>query len=452
MKPEILVVEDDEALLTLLVDELETEGYRVEAARDVAAARAALAAHAWDLVVTDLRLPDGSGLDVLRLLEGPTERPACLMITAFGSVRDAVAALSEGADDFLTKPLEMDHLLLTVGRLIQQRRMRRELERMRGLVGESSYHGMVGSSRAMHRLADQVQLVARADGPVLIVGESGTGKELVAGAIHRESERASGPFVAINCAGIPGELIESELFGHEAGAFTGARGRRKGIFQEASGGTLLLDEIGEMPLELQAKLLRVLQEGAVRPVGGSGEQPVDVRVLAATHRDVSALVRAGRFREDLYYRLETFMLEVPPLRDRDDDLELLATHFLRVHSTRLSRDIRGIDSTALDALRSYRFPGNVRELSNVMERAVAFSRGSEITVGDLPARVTQGLSERFPGEVLDEVASGWPPVEELQRRYARRVLEHTGGNKRRAAAILGVTRSTLYRWLSEAGG
>lgn len=451
MKARVLVVEDDESLRDLLSDELETEGYGVDTSSDVAAAQAALASAAYDLVVTDLRLPDGSGHQVLEYLNELEQRPACLMITAFGSVRDAVSALKEGADDFLTKPLEMDHVLLTVARLVEQRQMRRELERMRGLVGASSFHGLVGSSRSMQRLVDQIQLIARADGPVLIVGESGTGKELVAKAIHQESSRAGGAFVAINCAGIPRELIESELFGHEAGAFTGARGRRQGIFQEADGGTLLLDEIGEMPAELQAKLLRVLQEGTVRPVGGQKEHQVDVRVLAATHRDVRALVEGGTFREDLYYRLETFTLDVPPLRDREDDLELLATHFLRQHGARLERDIEGIDQTALAALRAYPFPGNVRELSNVMERAVAFCRSGEITVGDLPGRVTQAWSSstEATSDALETLENDLPSIEQLQRRYARRVLERTDGNKRRAAAILGVTRGTLYRWLED---
>jgi two-component system, NtrC family, response regulator AtoC len=385
-------------------------------------------------VITDLRLPDGTGHAILESLGGRSSRPACLMVTAFGSVRDAVAALKQGADDFLTKPLEMDHFLLTVERLLERMRMRRELERMRGLVGAGSFHGIVGHSAPMQRLFDQIRLIGRADGPVLIVGESGTGKELVAKAVHAESGRANGPFVAINCAGIPGELIESELFGHEAGAFTGARGRRKGIFAQADGGTLLLDEIGEMPAELQAKLLRVLQEGKVRPVGATGEQEVDVRVLAATHRDVRGLVSDGSFREDLYYRLETFALEVPALRERGDDLELLATHFLRRHAARLEREIDGFDRLALTVLQRYDFPGNVRELSNVVERAVAFCRGGEITVADLPARLTRSAESPSHGDGGDDtLTADLPTMEALQKRYARQVLDRTGGNKQRAA-------------------
>jgi DNA-binding NtrC family response regulator len=450
MKPRLLVIEDDEALRDLLCDELETEGYVADAAACLADARRRLDEQRHDLVITDLMLPDGRGQEVLRLLDGRRVRPACLMVTAFGSVREAVAALKDGADDFLTKPLDMDHFLLSVQRLIEGHQMRRELERMRGLVGTDGLNGLVGSSRAMCRLADQLRLIARADGPVLITGESGTGKEVVAKAIHQHSARAHGPFVAINCAGIPGELIESELFGHEAGAFTGARNRRKGIFQQADGGSLLLDEIGEMPMAAQAKLLRVLQEGAVRPVGAASERAVDVRILAATNRDIRALMDEGRFRDDLFYRLETFTLEVPPLRAREDDLELLANHFLRQHAARNGRELEGLHRDTLEALRGYDFPGNVRELSNVMERAVAFSRGPEILPDDLPARVRRRQEAR-PAEGQDPVERmgfDLPTMDVLQKRYARQVLARTGGNKQRAAAILGVTRGTLYRWLN----
>lgn len=455
MTSSILIVEDDQALRDLLRDELDAEGYDVHAVDGLTEARQALAEQRLDLVITDLKLPDGSGQDLLTAVADHHGRPACLMITAFGSVQDAVAALKRGADDFLTKPLDMDHLLITVARLLKQRQTSRELEQMRELVQAPSFHGIVGSSAPMRRLMDNLRLVAAADGPVLITGESGTGKELVARALHAESPRAGGPFVAINCAGIPSELIESELFGYEAGAFTGARSRRQGIFHEADGGSLLLDEIGEMPAELQAKLLRVLQDGAVRRVGGAAENPVDVRVIAATHRDVRALVEAGDFREDLYYRLETFTLAVPPLRERDDDLERLARHFLAQHAARLERHVEGIDRTALAALRAYAFPGNVRELSNTIERAVAFSRGPEITVSDLPERImrlegSQGGAAEAP--ILDDISADLPSIEELQRRYARRVLERTEGNKRRAAAILGITRGTLYRWLEPEPG
>lgn len=459
MKTRILIVEDDRSLSDLLCDELETEGFDVDAVGCLAEARERLRDTDPDLVVTDLKLPDGSGHDVLGLFENHPERPGCLVITAFGSVRDAVSALQKGADDFLTKPLDMDHFLLTVQRLVENRQMRRDLERMRDLIGSEGFHGIVGRSDSMQKLFDHVRLVARADGSVLISGESGTGKELIARAIHRESARAQAPFVAINCAGIPRELIESELFGYESGAFTGASSRRKGIFQQADGGTLLLDEIGEMPSDLQAKLLRTLQDGTVRPVGAEQEQSVDVRVLAATHRDIRSLVTEGRFREDLYYRLETFILEIPPLRARGDDLELLATHFLRRHAAGMGGRIEGIDPTALKTLHAYGFPGNVRELSNVIERAATFSRGPQIIDADLPDRLLQhrnssgdadrGRANDHDGESWERLTGDLPTMEAVQRRYATQVLERTQGNKQRAAAILGVTRGTLYRWLSK---
>src|SRR6056297_95530 len=455
MKRRILLVEDDAALLRLIRDELDAEGYLVEQATSVDIAQQRLSQNDFDLVITDLRLPDGTGHEVLKTARQSEPHPACLVITAFGSVSDAVAALKQGADDFLTKPLEMDHFLLSVDRLIEQSFLRRDYARLKQAIQGKDNHGIVGNSSEIQRLREQIGVIAATDGPVLITGESGTGKELVARSLHAQSERHAGPFVAINCAGIPGELIESELFGHEAGAFTDARKKHHGIFQQASGGTLLLDEIGEMPLTLQAKLLRVLQEGSVRAIGASGEQDVDVRVVAATHRNVEELVASGAFREDLYYRLETFKLEVPPLRARQGDVELLASLFLRQHASTTGRDIDGLDAAALAALNAYTFPGNVRELSNVIERAVAFCRGGLISVGDLPARIPESRGHLSTGSAPNQRETGneslvddFPTLEVLRRRYARRVLERTDGNKQQAAAILGVTRSTLYRWLA----
>ncbi|MFN2327594.1 MAG: sigma-54-dependent transcriptional regulator [Chromatocurvus sp.] len=456
MKRRVLLVEDDAALLRLIRDELDAEGYLVGEATSVAIARQQLAEKVFDLVVTDLRLPDGTGHDVLEAARQSEPRPACLVITAFGSVSDAVAALKKGADDFLTKPLEMDHFLLSVDRLIEQSFLRRDYARLKEVIQSRDNHGITGNSAQIQRLREQITVIAATDGPVLVTGESGTGKELVARSLHVQSGRRDGPFVAINCAGIPGELIESELFGHEAGAFTDAKKKHAGIFRQASGGTLLLDEIGEMPLTLQAKLLRVLQEGSVRSIGASGEQAVDVRVVAATHRNVEALVASGAFREDLYYRLETFKLEVPPLRARHGDVELLAYLFLRQHASATGRDIDGFDPAALDTLNAYAFPGNVRELSNIIERAVAFCQGTLISVGDLPGRILESQGESSTGQDSDTREDGketlfddLPTLDVLQRRYARQVLERTDGNKQQAAAILGVTRSTLYRWLAQ---
>ncbi len=446
----VLIVEDDDALRELLADELGDAGHDVRTAGDVQEALAAHRSRPAALVVSDLRLPGQDGLALLRELKEASIPPAFIMITAFGTVEQAVEALKVGADDFLTKPLKLDHLRLAVERALETRRLREEVAHYRTLLGSEDFHGMIGRSTAMRRLFEQIRRVANAQGPVLITGESGTGKELVARAIHEESDRAGGPFVAINCAGIPAELMESELFGHVAGAFTGARNARDGLFAEASRGTVLLDEIGEMPVEMQAKLLRVLEDGSVRPVGGNREARVDVRVLAATNRDLEAEVTQGNFREDLFYRLETFTLEVPALRERGDDMELLAAHFIARFSP-AGGDTPALAPDALELLRAYRFPGNVRELSNALERAVAFSNDDTIEAAALPRRL-----HRAPAET-SEPHSVWTPGElqplaDIELRYIRHVLEQLGGNKRRAAEVLGIGRRTLYRRLGVSDG
>lgn len=452
-----LVVEDDQALRRLLVDELSELGLEVESASTVAGAVGILGEFGVDIVVSDLRLPSASGLELLRWTRALQPPPAFIVITAFGTIPQAVEALRAGADDFLTKPLDLDHLGLSIRRALENRRLRDQVRRYRELLDADDFYGMIGRSRPMLHLYETVRRLARADGPVLIIGESGVGKELIARAVHQESSRASGPFLAVNCAAIPGELVESEFFGHAAGAFTGATESRKGLFLEADGGTLLLDEIAEMPLELQATLLRVLQDGRIRPVGGNHELPTDVRVIAATNRDIEDEVAAGRFREDLYYRLETFQLRVPPLRDRGEDLELLAVYFLHRFAARLDRDIRGFTPEALERIRDYPFPGNVRELMNTVERAVAFCEGRLIEPRHLPAKIRSALKPEEPGSLtgaddLTEELIGTgvlPTLREIENRYIHYVLEEVGGNKRRAAALLGIGRGTLYRRLGE---
>ena len=457
-------MEDDASLRALLQDELETEGYRVKAVATAEEAAAFLARDSVELVLSDLRLPGADGLSLVSLVRGHQPPPALLIITAFGTVQQAVAALKAGADDFLTKPIDMDHLLLTVAKLLENRSLHSEVQRYRALLAEREFHGIVASSAPMLNLFGQVRRVASAAGPVLIQGESGTGKELVARAIHRESERQQGPYLTVNCGGIPSELMESEFFGHTSGAFTGAKNSRAGLFQEAHGGTLLLDEIGEMPVALQAKLLRVLQDGRVRPVGSDREHQVDVRIIAATNRNLGQAVAEGDFREDLYYRLETFALQVPPLRERGDDLRQLANFFLARFAARRSHRIRGFSDAAMACLARYPFPGNVRELENAVERAVTFCDGALIEPSHLPARIVEyPASSAVAGHHADARAAGeytstatsspgdWLiTIDELQRRHVARVLAHTGGNKRQAAMILGITRRTLYRWLEEA--
>lgn len=456
----LLLVEDDPGLCRLIVDELESEGFSVVREEQLSGALKWLAANQPALVITDLKLPDGHGMDLLgRLIEEypNEERPGIIVITAFGSVRQAVEALQAGADDFLTKPLDMDHFLISVRKVLENLRLRGELIRFRRLSQDRGFHGMFGKSPAMRSLFDQIRVVARAQGPVLITGESGTGKELVSRALHEESERAGGPFLAVNCAGIPGELLESEFFGHAAGAFTGAHKARRGFLQEADGGTLLLDEVGEMPLALQAKLLRALQDGSFRPVGQDREEKVDVRIIAATHQNLREKVEQGAFREDLYYRLETFNLRVPPLRERGEDGEWLAQRFLQELATAQGREVSGFSPEAMNVLRHYSFPGNVRELYNVVERALTFCRGDQVHLEHLPARLLEeggGDETQNENRSLEEenrllAGQMLPSLDELQRRYVKLILHKVGGNKRRAAALLGIGRRTLYRWLEQ---
>ncbi len=451
----VLIVEDDKTLGLLLAEEIRDAGLETLWTATAEEAEKAVEIRWPDLIVCDLRLPGMDGMSFFRKIQEKAvdPAPAFLMITAFGSIQEAVDALKEGAEDFLTKPLDLEHFSLSVKRILERRRLRQMVSRMQGLLSSESFHGMYGRSSCMRLLFEQILQVAKAQGPVLILGESGSGKELVARAIHKESSRAEGPFLPVNCAGIPEHLLESEFFGHAEGSFTGARRRRNGLFAEAEGGSLLLDEISEMPLFLQAKLLRILQDGKVRRVGENREYQVDVRVLAATHQDVNKEVHLGNFREDLFFRLETFTLQVPPLRERGDDVELLASRFLQQFSLALDKKVDGFSTRALDRIISYPFPGNVRELRNAVERAVAFASGNRIRLENLPARIR---NNRHAQDNPENVVSGLIeekekllPLAQVERRYIRHVLNEVGGNKRRASAILGIGRRTLYRRLGE---
>lgn len=455
----ILIVEDDESLANLLKEEVSDIGFGARAVPDAECAVAEIGKWSPDLVISDLRLPGSDGLALLRHTRKISPIPSFIVVTAFGTVAQAVEALRQGADDFLTKPLDLDHLRLSISRVLEKRRLQEQLVRYQEILGEEGFHGLLGRSRPMQRLFSQIRQVARGSGPVLIAGESGVGKELVARAIHRESERSGKTFLAVNCAGIPESLLESEFFGHSAGAFTGASRRRKGLFLEADGGTLLLDEIVEMPMPLQAKLLRTLQEGTIRPVGADSEREVDVRIVAATNRELETEVSSGNLREDLFYRLETFTLSVPPLREREDDLELLTGRFLQRFAVQMNKEIRGLSSEALDSLRVYPFPGNVRELQNAIERAVTFCDGPMIKPEHLPARIRKHSAEttvpvhdssNSPKNLLAD--GTLPSLAELETRYIRYVLGRLEGNKRQAAALLGIGRRTLYRRLGEVGG
>jgi DNA-binding NtrC family response regulator len=413
------------------------EGFTAAAVTGGARAIQRLADEAFDVVLTDVVMGEVDGLAVLREAQRLHPRARVILMTAFGSLENAIAALREGAADYLTKPFKMAEVTVAVRRALDEVRLREENKRLRDEVGERyRLERMLGNSRAMKAVLEQVGEVAASGATVLLLGESGTGKELVARAIHWNGPRASGPFVPVNCAAIPDTLLESELFGHEKGAFTGATHRRRGLVAEADGGTLFLDEIAEMPLALQAKLLRVLQDRTVRPVGGREEVAVDVRVIGATNRDVQELVRAGRFREDLYYRLAVIPIRLPSLRERPEDIPLLAAHFVERAATTLGKRIDGFDDEAMAWLTQHRWPGNVRELENVVERAVTLARGSTIVLGDLKIEFASGVAPS---------AGPRPTLAELEREYIRRVLEETKGDKRAAARILGVSVRTLQR-------
>ncbi len=454
----ILIVEDDQGLAELLRDEVEDAGLCVQICHTAEDGLATAQTWLPDIIVSDLRLPGADGLALLEKVQTniPEHTPDVLIITAFGTVTKAVESLKAGAEDFLTKPLNLEHFRLSLSRILDKRRMREELRRIRKLLDEdATFHGMYGRCPAMLNLFQQIRQIARADGPVLILGESGTGKELVARALHEQSSSVTGPFLAVNCAGIPEHLLESEFFGHEAGAFTGATKARQGIFAEAEGGTLFLDEISEMPASLQAKLLRMLQDGKIRPVGSNRERQIQVRILAATNRDIEKLVQVGDFREDLFYRLETFSLHIPPLRERGTDIELLTGIFLVQYAAAANKRIEGISPRASDILARYPFPGNVRELRNAMERAVAFCNEREIRIAHLPIRIRQDLDNgrdksNLHGILIDN--DSLPSLEEIEQRYIQHVLETVSGNKRLAASILGIGRRTLYRRIEEIGG
>ncbi len=452
----VLIVEDDKGLNQLLQDELVDAGCVTACVSSAEQAVSWLGDNAADLVVCDLKLPGENGMQLLRKTRDYLPMPGFLIITAFGSVPQAVEALKAGADDFLTKPLDLDQFVLCVKRILENRRLREEVQHYRQILSANDFHGILGQSRSMRRLAQQIRQMAAARGPVLIVGESGTGKELAARAVHRESASVNAPLVVLNCAGIPPELLESELFGHMAGAFTGASRQRRGLFFEAHGGSFFLDEISEMPLSMQAKLLRVLQDGKVRPVGSNKEICTDVRIIAATNRDLEGEIAAGNFREDLFYRLETFTLRVPPLREREDDVVLLAVSFMHRFNARLERNIRGFSDEALSLLRRYSFPGNIRELQNAVERAVTFCRGKWVTPQDFPLRMRQNESTAPEGDMVNGSPSEnsfllhgekLPSLETIKERYINYILKQCGNNKRRAAALLGIGRRTLYRYI-----
>jgi DNA-binding NtrC family response regulator len=451
--PDILLVEDKESLRRVLRMTLEAAGYSVTEAEDARAAAAEISRTPHRIVLTDLRMPHGSGLDVLRAARSADPDVPVIVMTAYGSIDEAVQAMKDGAQDFLQKPVDSNHLLILVERALEQSRLRTENILLRDEWSKRyGFPRIIGESEAIKRAVTETQRVAQTEANVLLLGESGTGKELFARAVHHLSTRRDKPFVAINCAAIPETLIENELFGHERGAFTGASERRQGKFELASGGTVFLDEIGELPLGVQGKLLRAIEEKTVDRIGGRSPIPVDVRVVAATNRDLRAAAEAGEFRRDLFFRLAVFPIEIPPLRERGDDIELLARHF----AAQLGRETRGRAASLSDesilALRAHGWPGNVRELENAIERACILADSTVLEPHDL------GL---VAGDM--EAAGGWNALDMtgtlseaaeravrfIERRKIKAALATAEGNKTRAAEALGVSYKTLLTKIKE---
>lgn len=446
----ITVVDDDPEMRDLLQEFFLAEGHQVISFTKPAEAVRFLTcptpeeqamSSSCDVVVSDITMPEMNGIELMRLLK--KERPELLTIlgTAFGSIESAIEAIRDGAFDYVVKPFKLSDLSVTVARAIQFRKLQRENAALRMQMTSSfQFAGMIGKSAAMRRLFDLIQRIAKSSASVLITGESGTGKEMAARAIHNLSPKAARPFVAINCSSIPEGLLESELFGHAKGSFTGALQRKKGLFEEADGGTIFLDEIGDLQLSLQAKLLRVLQERAIRPVGDNETKPIDVRILSATHKDLKAAIKSGTFREDLFYRLSVVPVEMPALRHRIEDIPLLAEHFLRKYAAINSCKATSFSHKAMARIVSQQWQGNVRELENAVERAVILSEGAVIDETEIPAMRPQEFAQ-FQKRAFDELIT----LDELKDRYMQFVLEKTKGKKEKAAQILGINRRTLYR-------
>ena len=440
----VLIVDDDVAMGDFLVEGLETLGFDVEAVTTGERALERVRTGSFDVVVTDLRMKGMTGLELCRRLAERSAAVPVVMLTAFGDYAAAVEAVRAGAYDFLSKPVKLEVLDIAVARAVEQHQLRREVKRLtQSLMRSTGFGSLVGESPVMQEVYDLSARIASSDSSVLLTGESGTGKELVARALHAQGSRSSRSLVAINCAAMPENLLESELFGYEKGAFTDAKGSKAGLFVEADGGTLFLDEIGELPLNLQAKLLRALQERVVRPLGGRKEVPFDVRLIAATNRDLETAVEERRFREDLYFRINVIEVRLPPLRARGNDVVVLAGHFLAEFAERAKKRVIGLVPQVAERLLNYSWPGNVRELQNTIERAVTLAAHDHITLEDLPERITQ--HKRSHVVLTDEAEL--VTLEEMERRYILQVLRATGGSKSVAAKTLGLDRTTLWRKL-----
>jgi two-component system, NtrC family, response regulator AtoC len=443
----VLVVEDDAVARDLLCEILRGEGFVVDAVDDGAPAVERATSGHYDLVLTDVRMERVGGLDVLRAFTEKSPSTPVILITAFGDVTGAMEAIGYGAYDYVSKPFNVEELRLTVARALERRRLSAQAGAASAVGDQPTPVAQIeGKSQRMLDVYKLVARVAPSTATVLVVGESGTGKELVARAIHARSPRAEKPFVPVNCTALSESLLESELFGHARGAFTGAVGAKRGLFETASGGTLFLDEIGDMGPKMQAQILRVLQDGEMRPVGGTDPIRVDVRLVCATNRDLDAEVKAGRFREDLYFRINVVTVRMPPLRERAGDIPILVRHFIAKIAKREGRAEASVSPEALALLSRHTWPGNVRELENAIERAVAIAKGNVVLPSDLPAEVYGGAPAAGTSIIDDR-----PTLGELEKRYIALVLAECGGNKKRAAEKLGIDRRTLYRAIERSG-
>jgi DNA-binding NtrC family response regulator len=455
----ILIVEDDSTLRELLSEVLRGWGYEPAAVGSGAEALELLKTQLFEVAILDIHLPEMDGVELLRQLKRHDPSIEVLMVTGDPTVATAVETLKLGAYDYLTKPLILEELRHLLGHILERRLLRQEVRTLRSRLGEQlRVTELVGVSPAMSAVKEMIVRVAPSDSPVLIEGESGTGKELVAAAIHRLSPRASGPFITVNCGAVPADLLESEFFGHVRGAFSGAVADTLGLFRSAHGGTIFLDEVAELPPALQVKLLRVLQDKEVRPVGSARSYSVDIRVIAATNRNLEAAIRDGSLRQDLFYRLNVVRVHVPPLRDRKEDIPALVTAFVRQFNQRFGRDVTGIGADALAALLAYDFPGNVRELENLIERAYALGARGQISLADLPALGTPtpasppaAAPAAPPAVALASTGAAVPTLAEAERALILRALEVHRNDRAKAARALGLSSRTLYRRLKEYG-
>ncbi len=443
----ILVVDDESEMRMLLRDILEEDHYRVITASNGQEALTRMDVEKFPVVVTDIRMKGMDGFGLLENIVQKHPESNLIMMTAFGTVESAVEAMKHGAFDYLTKPVKADELLVTVQKAMREALLRQEVNQLRQVVGrEFAFDQILGKSKPMREIFDLIRRVANSQTNILITGESGTGKELVAKALHFNSQRKSKPFVPVNCAAIPELLLESELFGHVRGAFTDAKSDKRGLFEEAHEGTLFLDEVSELPMMLQAKLLRAVQEREIRRVGATRSTSVNVRLIAATNVMLVEEVQAKRFREDLYYRLNVIEIRLPPLRERKEDIPLLAHGLLRKCLTAQQKHVESISDSALARLIDYPWPGNVRELENIVERAATLTQGPTISLEDLPANIQDVQGE---GQFIEDAVEHILPLAQVERNYIRRILEKMGGNKYQTAHVLGIDRKTLYRKLSE---